>query len=112
MWFIGPNLDASFMQYSTKAYTVPEDITSTTETFRVKETSFELSAVGGNRYVKSFKQSGFTLEVYAGLGFGYRDFNKLYNENNRYQEALFSGLSQGKFYIPFKLGFSFGYFFL
>ena len=113
MWFIGPNIKGSISKLSTNAFTDPDDLNNqNTEKISAQETTFQLSLTVGNRVVKSFKQSDFTLEVYTGLGVGYRDFDKKYDESISYYQSLFRQEKQGSIFIPFRIGFSIGYFFL
>ncbi len=113
MWFIGPNIKGSISKLSTNAFTDPDDLNNqNTEKISAQETTFQFSLTVGNRVVKSFKQSDFTLEVYTGLGVGYRDFDKKYDESISYYQSLFRQEKQGSIFIPFRIGFSIGYFFL
>ncbi|MDB4834961.1 hypothetical protein OAH12_00060 [Cyclobacteriaceae bacterium] len=112
MWYMGPSTRFSQINYFSNALTTPSDSNSATQTISASERTYELVFVGGNRIIKSFKQRGFTLEVYAGVGIGYREFNKKFDISNDYYNSLFKDVSQGKIFAPVRLGFSIGYFFL
>ena len=88
--------------------------------FSVKATEhlYEYAFIVGNRWMKLFgetwnvksKQSGFTIDVFVGVGIGYRDFKKKYVDNSLYDE-IFDDLRQSEFAITPRFGVNFGYVF-
>ena len=82
------------------------------------EQLIEYSFLIGMRWMKLFgetwniksKQSGITLDVFIGVGVGYRDFKKNYQENS-YNDEIFDELRQGNFAITPRFGVNIGYIF-
>lgn len=93
---------------------------STQETYTVNSTEqlYEYSIMIGNRWMKLFgqtwnvksKQSGITIDFFIGVGVGYRDFKKNY-ENNPFYDKKFDDLRQGSFAINPRFGVNIGYVF-
>jgi len=82
------------------------DSVTTARSFEGKETKIELSILVGNRFFQYYhKHKCFTLDLYTGIGFGYR-FTK-YPE----QLLIYNRLKTNTLTIPFRLGFNFGFLF-
>jgi len=76
------------------------------KTYEGTEIKVELSILVGNRFFQYYnKQHSFTLDLYTGIGFGYR-FAKFPE-----QLLVYNRLKTNTLTIPFRLGFNFGYLF-
>lgn len=64
----------------------------------------------GEKYIKGSNTRGITLDIYLGMGIGYRNFNKNYPSNEAYDE-VFSELNQNNLSITPRIGINFGYVF-
>lgn len=71
----------------------------------------EYSILIGDRFLRDAKKPGWTLDVYAGIGIGYRSSANSWSEDNVYYSRLFGGVNQNKITVPFRFGFTFGYLF-
>jgi hypothetical protein len=78
----------------------------------INENSMEYTWQVGNRIIQGTRQSGFTFDIFAGLGVGLRYQEFGYKRSNGYREEVFENVPKGRFFIPFRIGFSFGYLFL
>jgi antitoxin component YwqK of YwqJK toxin-antitoxin module len=80
--------------------------TSVNETrFRADEIKVEVSLLFGDRIFKEYsKKNTFTIDIFAGLGVGYRF-------HNIDQSTVFKDLRTNKIIFPFRLGIMAGYFF-
>jgi antitoxin component YwqK of YwqJK toxin-antitoxin module len=81
---------------------------------RAVENKIEYSFIIGNRWMQLFgerwqgnNQTGITLDVFLGIGIGYRDFEKKYNHNPAYDD-VFDELRQNNFSISPRVGINFG----
>ena len=107
------NINHQFNELDT-ANLAEEDI----HTIKATENLYEYSFIVGNRWMKLFgetwnvksKQSGITIDFFIGIGIGYRDFKKKYEENSLYDD-IFDDLRQSKFAISPRFGVNFGYVF-
>lgn len=71
-----------------------------------EETKVELSLLVGNRLFRTYnKHNTLTLDLYAGIGFGYR------NARIPDQLLVYNRLKTNKLTIPIRLGFNFGFLF-
>ena len=111
MVYWGPSGRVSSVNHFVKALQDTTNTTGSTMTLNAQERTYEFAMVFGNRFVRTFKQSSMTFELYAGGGIGYRYFRKNYDHTNEYYDSLFLPVSQNKWFIPVRLGFSVGYFF-
>jgi antitoxin component YwqK of YwqJK toxin-antitoxin module len=84
-----------------------------TTTISSGETKFEYALIVGDRWFKFFNERkgeravGLTLDVFAGLGFGYRRYQKNYVSNPTY-DSIFDEVPKGNFSISPRLGLNFG----
>ncbi len=82
------------------------------------ENKLEYSFLGGNRWMRLFgerwhkdnNQTGITLDIFLGIGIGYRMFEKKYNENPAHDQ-IFDDLRQAKFSFTPRFGVNIGYVF-
>ncbi len=85
---------------------------------QANETLLEYSFIGGNRWMRLFGerwqkgrgQTGITVDVFLGIGVGYRRFQKKYNENPAY-DKIFDDLRQSNFSVSPRFGVNIGYVF-
>ncbi|MDB5256122.1 MAG: hypothetical protein JWM14_817 [Chitinophagaceae bacterium] len=75
------------------------------------ERTFEYSVLVGDRLIKDAHKKGFTLDIYIGLGIGYRMMERNWPEENKIYKNAFSSVSSGSIKVPFRLGFTIGYIF-
>jgi len=75
----------------------------------VNETSYELNILIGDRLMKNFDRSGFTIDVYFGVGLGYKTYMKNYANNTEYDRIFNQVINATKFTFPFRFGVSLGY---
>jgi len=103
--YVGQEL--RFTNFSHKLLVIEStDSSSISRNYEGKETKIELSILVGNRFFQYYnKHNSFTLDLYTGIGFGYRFSN--------FPEPLliFNRLKTNILTIPFRLGFNFGFFF-
>jgi hypothetical protein len=64
----------------------------------------------GDRLLKDARKSGWTLDIFGGLGIGYRTITRNYQKDPS-KDALFLGLKTRSLTIPLRLGFSIGFLF-
>jgi len=85
---------------------------------RAVENKIEYAFIGGNRWMRLFgerwhkgnTQTGITVDLFVGIGIGYRIFDKKYEENHSYDE-IFNDLRQNSFSISPRFGFNIGFVF-
>jgi hypothetical protein len=64
----------------------------------------------GDRISRNAKQHGITIDTFLGIGLGYRNFNKNYDQNEAY-DRIFDELRQENFSIVPRFGVNIGYIF-
>ncbi|WP_017732228.1 toxin-antitoxin system YwqK family antitoxin [Nafulsella turpanensis] len=72
------------------------------------ELKVEYSVVFGNRITRDAGRKGVTLDVFLGIGAGYRYISKNYAEEEL-DESVFGNVSQRNFSVPIRFGFNLGY---
>lgn len=77
----------------------------------LREQTVEYSILVGDRIIKDTRKKGFTLDVFIGLGIGYRFQNKDWPEENKQYKNSFSGVNSSTIKVPIRLGFTIGYVF-
>jgi uncharacterized protein len=77
----------------------------------LKENTFEYSILFGDRLMKDSRKKGFTLDIFVGIGIGYRVQTKDWPEDNKQYKSTFSSVSGAVIKVPFRLGFTLGYVF-
>ena len=73
-----------------------------------KESRYEYTVLIGNRMMKFAGKPGLTLDVFAGIGLGYRDYSEKFPPEDTFKE-IFSDVRKPKLSIPFRLGINIGY---
>lgn len=97
-----------------KVNTVIQNNTAFSEILTIKESGqkYEYSVVLGNRITRDAGDPGFTLDVFMGLGVGFRNFNNQnYNAQNYWMKERFSKVDKSKITIPIRVGLNIGYIF-
>jgi antitoxin component YwqK of YwqJK toxin-antitoxin module len=103
--YIGQELRLSNFTHKLLVYE-SSDSTSFGTNYEGVESKIELSILVGNRFFQYYnKHNSFTLDLYTGIGFGYR------YSNFPDQLLIYNRLKTNTLTIPFRLGFNFGYLF-
>lgn len=68
----------------------------------------EYSIIFGNRLTQDAGKSGLTLDVFLGLGMGYRFVNRAYDAQDL-SKSVFSGNDKNGLTVPIRFGFNVGY---
>ena len=112
MLYCGPSIRLSSVNHYVKAYdSIPYSGEVHLSRLNAQENTYEFAVMFGNRLLRTFKQNSLAFELFVGVGIGYRDFKKNYDQSNKYFDSLYDNTSQNKFFLPVRLGFSIGYFF-
>lgn len=78
------------------------------EILTVAENGHEILLVVGDRFVKSNAKGGPTLDIYLGIGLGYKfAHTNFISTQNR--DAIFGNILKNGWYIPFRFGVSIGW---
>lgn len=103
--YVGPELRIS--NYSHKLYIEePTDTNQVGRNFLGEETKIEISLLLGQRFFQFYnKHKTFTLDLYGGIGAGFR-FSNIPEEM-----LIYNKIKTNKLTIPIRLGFNFGYLF-
>lgn len=75
---------------------------------RLDELKLEYSVIFGNRLTQDAGKSGFTVDVFLGLGAGYRFVSKNYQLQDL-PEPIFTEFSKSGLTVPIRFGFNMGY---
>ncbi len=82
---------------------------NTSSTYRLKQESYEYVLYIGDRVLRDVHGPGVTVDVYFGLGAGYRKSS--ISDINTEQGGVFNKIANKAFYIPIRFGGSLGYVF-
>ncbi len=118
MFYIANELRYTYLEHSFNALDSTELPAVRTSKISANEYRYEYSLIIGNRWMQLFsqwmvrekKQNGITLDIFAGMGIGYRQFEKKYSGNINY-DKVFSDLHQGKISFSPRFGINLGYVF-
>ncbi len=77
-------------------------------TLDAKENKYEYALIVGNRMMKYAGKPGLTVDMWAGIGLGFRDYSEKFPPEIAFRE-IFEDVRRPKFAIPFRLGINFGY---
>jgi len=104
--YFGHEIRYSTVFHSVKApdQIIPESVVELTK----NEQKFEYSILVGNRFFKSQKEGGFTIDTYIGVGIGYRVYYQNYSDTPD-NEDLFSDLPTSSVSIPIRFGVNIGF---
>lgn len=70
-------------------------------------TNYHYGVIIGNRWTKHPGNAGFTIDVYFGLGIGYRDYQKNYTDPQ--YDSIFDDINQSSMEVPVFFGINLGY---
>jgi hypothetical protein len=76
----------------------------------LNEDVFSYSIVAGNRIMESHANKGFTLDIWGGIGVGYRYITKNWTDIPAVDRG-YSSVNQSELAVPIKLGITVGYVF-
>ena len=102
--------------YKNHYFNTLDTITASYDVVKVRavENKIEYSFIVGNRWMRLFgerwqriNQQGLTVDIFLGMGFGYRIFEKKYENNFTYDE-IFSELHQNNFSVSPRFGINLG----
>jgi len=65
----------------------------------------------GNIIRSDSKKEGFTMDIFIGLGVGYRDIHNSWQGHSEYDNLYFKDVKSHFYSIPFRLGINVGYIF-
>jgi antitoxin component YwqK of YwqJK toxin-antitoxin module len=110
MFYFGHELRYTRMSYFNK---VLIDTTAGAEPVSLskQENRIEYSILVGNRILGDTRREGFTLDIFVGLGIGYRDMKNSWKGNKEYNDLYFRGIKNQFYTVPFRLGVNVGYVF-
>lgn len=103
MWYFGHQLGFSSIQHSVKVL----DQSFEQDLGQVSESRYYYGIILGTRWMQRFADSGFTVDLYVGVGAGVRDFDKNYEPNTTFDDE-FSDVLKSKGYFPVLIGMNFG----
>lgn len=103
MWYFGHLLAYSNLTHSVK--TLDENFEATSGD--LKENRYYYGLLIGSRWMQRFADSGFTVDAYAGIGFGSRSFAQKYVPSNEL-DAQFSDTIKKQSYFPILIGLNIG----
>jgi uncharacterized protein len=95
-------------RFSLNNYHAIKDSSGFTNHLQATERKYEFSFLIGDRLSKSAKNRGWSLDVFLGLGIGYREISKHYQSTPKLDGYL-PGLKTSKVTFPIRFGFSLGY---
>ncbi|MCS6823855.1 MAG: toxin-antitoxin system YwqK family antitoxin [Cytophagaceae bacterium] len=108
MWYYGHELRYTNVNYSIKI----KDTLFGPNSFPItkQEKLFEYSILIGNRLMQDSKKEGFTLDIFAGIGIGYRHFTPKWKGYPHF-DVFFNGINLKPISVPFRFGINVGYVF-
>ncbi len=112
MPYIAGEIRGRSIIHNSKVVDTTETIAATIwnlQQLEVKENNYELNILLGDRLMKNFDRSGFTIDVYFGVGLGYKTFTKNFADNEEYNRIFNQTINGNKFSFPFRFGISLGY---
>lgn len=89
-------------------YHTGHSLAGETERVSLNETRLEYSIIFGNRLTRDAGRSGFTVDVFLGLGAGYRFSNRNYQPQD-VPFPVFPEISKSGITVPIRFGFNMGY---
>ena len=75
------------------------------------ENKIEYSVLVGNRVMRDSRKEGFTMDIFIGIGVGYRDIHNSWQGHSNYENVYFHDVKNRFFTIPFRFGVNIGYVF-
>ena len=75
------------------------------------ENKIEYSVLVGDRIIRDSRKEGFTMDIFIGIGLGYRDINNNWEGHKEYETKYFKDVKDQFYAIPFRFGVNVGYVF-
>jgi len=75
------------------------------------ENKIEYSVLLGNRITNDSKKEGFTMDIFLGIGVGYRNISNNWDGNPEYDDLYFGTVKSQFYTIPIRFGVNVGYVF-
>lgn len=75
----------------------------------LQELKLEYSVIFGNRLTRDAGRSGFTVDVFLGMGAGYRLVSRNYKQEDMPNQSLFTNFNTSGITVPIRFGFNMGY---
>ncbi len=109
MFYIAQELRYTKMNYRSK---IIDSMNSLNPIVLTKaENKVEYSVLLGNRIISDSKREGFTMDIFIGLGIGYRDVNNSWQNHSEYNNLYFKDVKTHFYTVPFRIGINVGYIF-
>lgn len=108
MYYFGSEFRYYNLGYGARVY----DSTITTNEavyVQLSEDRFDFCFLIGDRIMKEANKGGFTIDIYAGVGIGYRIVSKSWEGDNRLYERPFFNISKKDYTIPIRFGINIGF---
>lgn len=103
MWYFGHLIGGSGIRHSVKMI----DQGFEQNIGEVIETRYYYGLITGTRWMQRFADSGFTFDLYGGVGFGVRNYNRNHPDATAFNDAFASTIKR-KGYFPLLLGLNIG----
>lgn len=78
---------------------------------QVNENLYSVSVLMGDRLLKDAGKRGWTLDIFGGIGVGFRTLHRNYQYNVQEKDMQFRKLKFASVFVPVRIGFSIGYLF-
>jgi hypothetical protein len=105
MFYFGHELRFTHLSHLVNTY---DDALQANRTLKLIERRYEYSLLVGNRLIERSGGPGLTLDVFGGIGLGYRTTDSMF-ENTQSNNLLFDSVNRQSLTIPVRLGFMLGY---
>lgn len=106
MFYYGHELRASTLSHYANLY---DDGAAGAEPLQLDELKMEYSVLFGNRLTRDAASKGWTIDLFAGLGVGYRFVNERFSRTEPAYYGYFSSIRDNRLTVPIRLGINFGY---
>jgi len=109
MLYFGHELRYGYYNYENNYIDFTSSVTSDPVHLQQIQNRIEYSVLVGDRVMIDQRKKGWTFDIYAGVGIGYRSVTNNWNgDNDKYSDA-FIGVYSKSIAIPFRFGFMIGY---
>jgi antitoxin component YwqK of YwqJK toxin-antitoxin module len=95
-------------RFTLNNYQVLRDSMGITNRLSATERKYEFSLLIGDRLIKNPREKGWTLDIFFGIGVGFREISRAYQKNPKL-DAFLPSLHDKRITIPVRFGFSVGY---
>ncbi|HVD97797.1 MAG TPA: hypothetical protein VNB90_06295 [Cytophagaceae bacterium] len=109
MLYFAHELRYTKMNYSNKF--IDTSLSKDPITLMKKQSKMEYSVLVGDRVIRDSRKEGFTMDIFLGIGIGYRVTNNTWEDHNEYNGKYFHGVNSHFYSIPFRFGVNVGYIF-